>query len=104
MMQMDVTTEDIFSDDPEVRDKIKHVVCHIRRARRQLLSDQVWPFDHSRANTFSVASGSFTSEDDSGSGKYSTVLLKLAPGQEVSFEFIARLGIGKVFHCPCAVM
>jgi hypothetical protein len=28
--------------------------------------------------------------------RYSTVLLKLAPGQEVSFEFIARRGIGKV--------
>ncbi len=32
--------------------------------------------------------------------RYSTVLLKLAPGQEVSFEFIARRGIGKARHTP----
>ena len=41
--------------------------------------------------------------------RYSTVLLKLAPGQEVSFEFIARRGIGKVrllwFRgCGCCVL
>lgn len=68
--QMDVTTEDIVSDDVEVM-----------------------PFDHSRS---SVGSSGFMSEDDAGANKYSTVLLKLAPGQEVSFEFIARRGIGKM--------
>ncbi len=86
---------------------------------------QVLPFDHrgglvgpspvpfTKPQTPYTSSG-FMSEDDAGANKYmtpkfisqtlfcltlcrySTVLLKLAPGQEVSFEFIARRGIGKV--------
>jgi hypothetical protein len=130
-LQMDVTTEDITSDDVEVRVAPNFSPLLVALSDKHFLLNflQVWPFDHSKAGVYAGAciflnfdpkpltlfqkaatwiqalSASPFSVITSFQRcllhdvlRYSTVLLKLAPGQEVSFEFIARRGIGKVLN------